>query len=74
MLFRSKASHIIYKALNPEDKDNFLNSKIVDKISDREFWENSARGPIKLTAKLIKQVVTELHEKPYAPYAILKFP
>lgn len=38
-IFRSKTSHIIFKALNPEDKDNFLFSKIIDKITDIEYWE-----------------------------------
>ena len=41
-------AHTIFKALNPEDKDNFLSSKIIDKISDTEYWENSPRGPIKI--------------------------
>ncbi len=38
-LFRSKTAQCIFKALNPEDKDNFLYSKIVDKIVDTDYWE-----------------------------------
>ena len=38
-IFRANTSHLIFKALNPEDKDNFLFSKIIDKITDTEYWE-----------------------------------
>lgn len=31
---RSKTAHMIFNALNPEDKDNFLYSKIVDKVTE----------------------------------------
>ena len=40
---------MIYRSLAPEDKDNFLFSKIVDKITDLEFWEKEAMSPIKVT-------------------------
>ena len=73
LLFRSNTSQVIYKALNPEDKDNFLNSKIIDKITDTEFWENIST-PIKISEFQVKQVITELQLKPYGSYAVLKFP
>lgn len=73
-IFRSKTSHMIFKALNPEDKENFLNSKIIDKITDTTFWEHSARGPIKLSPKQIQNVMLELHERPYCQLAVLKYP
>jgi hypothetical protein len=38
-IFRSKTSKAIFKGLNPEDKDNFLFSKIIDKITSNEYWE-----------------------------------
>lgn len=34
LLFRSKTAILIYRTLNPEDKDNFLFTKIVDKLTD----------------------------------------
>lgn len=47
-IFRSKTAHVIFKGLNPEDKDNFLYSKIIDKITDSDYWENNA-VPMKIS-------------------------
>ena len=74
MVFRAKTSHVIFKSLAPEDKDNFLFSKIVDKITDLDFWENDAISPIKITQKQVSIVITELSYDPYGSYAVLKFP
>jgi len=49
MVFRAKTSHVIFRSLSPEDKDNFLFSKIVDKITDIDYWENDALSPLKIT-------------------------
>jgi hypothetical protein len=51
MVFRAKTSHVIFRSLAPEDKDNFLFSKIVDRITDLQFWEKEATNPIKITQK-----------------------
>lgn len=74
MLFSSNTSHVIYRGLNPEDKDNFLNSKIIDKITDTEYWENTHLTPIKVSAKQKMTVFTMLAQAPYGSYAVLKFP
>lgn len=74
MVFRAKSSHVIFRSLTPADKDNFLFSKIVDKITDLEFWEHEAASPIKITEKQVQIVVTELSYDPYGSYAVLKFP
>lgn len=74
LVFRSKTSHVIFRSLSPEDKDNFLVSKIVDKISDLDFWSKEAASPIKITEKQIKIVIAELSFDPYGSYAVLKFP
>jgi hypothetical protein len=55
-IFRSKTSHVIFKGLNPEDKDNFLFSKIVDKVTDSEYWENND-VPMKTTQKQLEIVI-----------------
>lgn len=49
IVFRSKTSHVIYRSMPPQDRDNFLFSKIVDKITELDFWENDAFSPIKIT-------------------------
>jgi hypothetical protein len=74
MVLRAKTSHVIYRSLAPEDKDNFLFSKIVDKITDLEFWEKQASSPIKVTQKQVQIVISELSYDPYGSYAVLKFP
>jgi hypothetical protein len=43
-IFRSPTSHIIFKALNAEDKDNFLFSKIIDKVTDSDYWDNNEQN------------------------------
>jgi len=74
LVFRSKTSRLIYRALCPEDKDNFLVSKIVDKITDSDYWEVAARSPIRVNQTLVHKVITELSYDPYGPFAVLKFP
>lgn len=86
-LFRSRTSHMIFQALNPEDKDNFLFSKIVDKVTDTEYWERemhlenfnssdwlSAQKPTVIDSRQTQLVLEELSLEPYGRYACLKYP
>lgn len=80
-VFQSKTAKAIFKGLNPEDKDNFLFSKIVDKITSPEYWERERvlRGDdslkvTEITAKQVELVVGELKNKPFGNYACLKYP
>ena len=59
--------------MSPEDKDNFLLSKIIDKITDKEFWENTL-SPLKITLNQFQIVITELSYNPYGKLAVLMFP
>jgi hypothetical protein len=72
-IFRSKVSHMIFKALNPEDKNNFLMSKIVDKVTDQEYRDLGSL-PIKITDMQLKSVINELSYEPYGKLAVLTFP
>jgi len=72
-VFRSQTSKLIFKSLNAEDKDNFLNQKIIDKVVSSEYWENSMT-PIKVNDHLCQKVITLLSEVPYGGYAVLKYP
>lgn len=74
LVFRSKTSRLIFRSLSPEDKDNFLVSKIVDKITDQEYWELEACSPIRVNQALLHKVITELSHDPYGAYSVLKFP
>jgi hypothetical protein len=56
VIFRSKTSNIIFKGLNPEDKDNFLCSKIMDKVTEEEYWMNNG-SPMKITPKQLEIVI-----------------
>mmetsp|Transcript_40850 Transcript_40850/g.30065 ORF Transcript_40850/g.30065 Transcript_40850/m.30065 type:complete len:159 (+) Transcript_40850:1818-2294(+) len=71
-VFRAPASHVIFQALNAEDKDNFLNQKVIDKVLvGQEAWEHS---PLKASEKLQAKVVALLAEEPYGGFAVLKYP
>lgn len=72
-IFRSPTSHVIFKSLNAEDKDNFLYSKILDKVTAQEYWENNV-SPIKVSDKSLEKVINYLRERPYGGYAVLKYP
>ena len=48
-LFRSQNAHIIFNALNPEDKDNFICNKIIDKVISHEYWETHYQKKKKIT-------------------------
>lgn len=72
-VFRSKTSKTIFKGLNPEDKDNFLYNKVVDKVTDADYWEGN-ETPIKISPKQLEIVIQELSYEPYGSYAVLKFP
>ena len=53
-IFTSPTSHIIFRALNAEDKDNFLNQKVLDKIqSGSEQWANNI-SPAKITDRVVE--------------------
>jgi hypothetical protein len=63
----------IYSSLSPMDRDNFLTARIIDKVTESDFWAASAT-PTKITKNQIQIVVTELSYDPYGLYAVLKFP
>ena len=72
-IFRARTSKAIFKGLNPEDKDNFLFAKVIDKITGSEYWEQRDQK-VHITEKQVELVVQELQYKPYGNYACLKYP
>jgi hypothetical protein len=72
-IFRSPTSHIIFKSLNAEDKDNFLNQKILDKVTSQEYWERN-ETPVKVNANQVEKVMAYLQEKPYGGYTAMRYP
>lgn len=74
ILFRSSTAKSLFKSMSPMDKYNFLSTKIVDKVVEREYWEAKGKFKFKVKDVQVSTVIKELQEEPYRQFAVLQFP